>query len=163
MRKQGLLSLSGSGVPTQSPVAESHSTSLHSLSGESVQLLGSPMHSPSWQTPLIWQRSVGVQAVPSFTGAAVQDLSCSLQMTESQGERARPQSLVGPPIHAPASQVSPSVQNTPSSHGVPFGAATTTQVLTGPTTWPVLQTASVQAGVSSSAQSIPHGPRSSPP
>src|SRR5690349_16334194 len=62
---QGLLSLKESGVPTQSPVAASQLTLLHSASGENVHFFGSPMHCPVWQTPLISQRSVGVQVAPS--------------------------------------------------------------------------------------------------
>jgi hypothetical protein len=58
-------------------VAGSQDTTLHSLSGENPQFLGSPMQSPMWHTPLTWQRFVGMHAVPSFTGATSQDFDFS--------------------------------------------------------------------------------------
>src|SRR5262245_33799272 len=66
----GASSCFGSGVASHFPVAGLQATELHSFSGENVQSLGSPLQSPVWHTPLTWQRSVGVHAVPSFTGVA---------------------------------------------------------------------------------------------
>ncbi len=77
MSTQGASSLFGSGVAAHFPVIGSQATLLHSVSGENEQSLGSPMHSPTLHTPLIWQRSVGVHAVPSFTGVALQDFEFS--------------------------------------------------------------------------------------
>src|SRR5690242_14953593 len=84
-------------------------------------------------------------------------------MTDSHDECLVPQSFVVPPTHVPLSQVSPTVQNLPSSHAVPLGAGTTTQVLICPSSCPVLQTATVHCGVSIFEQSTPHGEGSPPP
>src|SRR5262245_4030772 len=80
------------------------------------------------------------------------------------GVCAIPQSFLVPPRQTPLpSQVSTMVQNSPSSHAVPLGAATTTQVLSGPSSAPVLHTPILHGGVSSFEQSTPQGPRSLPP
>src|SRR5690349_24848230 len=83
-------------------------------------------------------------------------------MTSVHEECAKPQSFVFPPTQTPLSQTSLMVQNLPSSHEVPFWDGTTTQVFIGPTSCPVLQTATRHGGVTNFEQSIPQGPRSPP-
>jgi hypothetical protein len=84
-------------------------------------------------------------------------------MTTEHGEGVTPHLFGVPPAQVPLSQTSLTVQNLPSSHAVPFGDGTTTQVLIGPISCPVLHTAIVHCGVSSFVQSTPHGPKSPPP
>jgi hypothetical protein len=60
-------------------------------------------------------------------------------------------------------QVSPVVQKSPSSQGVPLGAGTMTQTFLGPATWPVLHSATVHGSVFSAAQSSAHGLEDEPP
>ena len=85
-------------------------------------------------------------------------------MTAEHGEGVTPQVFWLPPTQVPVpSQTSPMLQNWPSSHELPFGAGTTTQVFSGPISCPVLHTATVHCGVSNDSQSTPQGPRSFPP
>jgi hypothetical protein len=84
-------------------------------------------------------------------------------MTDEHGEGVSPQWFGVPPTQVPLSQVSLMVQNLPSSHALPFGDGTTTQVFSGPITCPMLHTAIVHGGVSNPEQSTPQGPRSPPP
>src|SRR4051812_11853358 len=85
-------------------------------------------------------------------------------MTDTHGDGVAPQWFSVPPTQAPlSSQASLLVQNWPSSHVVPCGAATTTQVFSWPTYCPVLHTATLHCPVSNFEQSTPQGPRSAPP
>jgi hypothetical protein len=155
--------LVGSGVPVHFPVVESQATVLHSLSGENVQSLGWPTQAPAVHVPSTWQRSDGVQAVPSFTGATAQALEVSSQLTEEHAGAVIPQSFAGPPTHEPPLHVSLVVQNRPSSQAVPFGDGTTMQVFSGPLTCPVLHTAISHGAVFSAEQSTLQGLDDPPP
>ncbi len=85
-------------------------------------------------------------------------------MMASHGDAFFPQVCWAWPTQVPlSSQASKVVQNRPSSHEVPFGAGTTTHVFSGPSSCPVLHTATVHCGVSNDEQSTPQGPRSAPP
>ena len=85
-------------------------------------------------------------------------------MTAEHGEGLTPQVFWPPPTQVPVpSQTSPMLQYWPSSHELPFGDGTTTQVFNGPISCPVLHTATVHCGVSNAPQSTPQGPRSLPP
>ena len=64
--------LVGSMVGAHWPVFESQAVVLHSLSGEKEQSFGCPTHWPTWQVPLVLQRSVGVHALPSADGVELQ-------------------------------------------------------------------------------------------
>jgi hypothetical protein len=84
-------------------------------------------------------------------------------MMAEHGSAWTPQVFAVPPMQAPPSQVSPMVQNLPSSHGSPF-VGITTHVFSGPRYCAAsLHTAVVHSGVSIFEQSIPQGPNSSPP
>ena len=163
VRTQSVPSLVGSGVPAHFPVLESQATVLHSLSGENAQSLGWPMQTPVVHAPSTWHRSVGVQAVPSFTGATPQDLEVSSQLTAAHSAATIPHSFGGPPTHDPPLHVSLVVQKRPSSHAVPSGAGTTMQVFSGPSTWPVLHTAISHFAVFNAEQSTLQGLDDPPP
>ena len=111
---------------THCPVPGSHSATWQSgaVSGVREQSRGAPRQSPFWQIAFDVQMSVEMQAVPLGAVAVEQLSSSSSQAATRQGSSSPSVQSMGPPAwHTPLSQVSPVVQNSPSSHSVPSSAA----------------------------------------
>jgi hypothetical protein len=91
------------------------------------------------------------QAVPSGAGTAPHEREASLHSIEEHVGAVIPQSFFFPPLQVPCSHASSTVQNRPSSQGVPPGLGMTVQWLVEAS-----QTEVQQGGVFISEQSSAH-------
>ena len=85
------------------------------------------------------QKRPSSQGVASATGCGEQRLRASSQVPVLHWSLALEQSVVPPPMQVPAAQVSPEVQNWPSSQAVPSGSGSPVHALAVSSQTPVRQ------------------------